>query len=67
MKPRIATVCDLKEQDGASLARVCLSNRVRYGKVMPGGRKKKKAIVISWRLKRLSKHRSKEGGWLTIV
>lgn len=47
MQPRIATVCDLKEQDGASLARVCLSNRVRYGKVMPGGRKKKKAIVIS--------------------
>lgn len=59
MQPRIATVCDLKEQDGASLARVCLSNRVRYGKVMPGGRKKK-AIVISWRLKRLSKHRSKD-------
>lgn len=43
MQPRIATVCDLKEQDGASLARVCLSNRVRYGKVMPGGRKKKKS------------------------
>lgn len=41
MQPRIATVCDLKEQDGGSLARVCLSNRVRYGKVMPGGREKK--------------------------
>lgn len=60
MQPRIATVCGLKEQDGGSLARACLSNRVRYGKVMPGGRGKKKAIVISWRLKRLSKHRSKE-------
>lgn len=61
MQPRIATICDLKEQAGSQPGKSWFVRQGDMVKLCQAG--SGKAILISWKVKRLHKHRSKEDEW----